>query len=302
MCLPRVAPPAIDPQCPLTNRPLNPATGPGRDPFLPTGAPLKTFTMPAPAAVVKGGPDPTLQVPLMVGDDITYSGTTYKLDPADPNFNATLPAVAPANTYLSVNTLTANLGYFTAPGTQPTYVIVKQLVTPTTNVKNQITPPLVAGNPPTSIGVLNDTRVLLQGFTTDPNTLVDIMTVAVDPATGAETEHLFATLLPDGAEAPGVVRGRFRLETPRATGTFPATRNYRARSHNGTTTAANGLLTGQYTLPNFNFLFAEPAVFGKPLPPNSYNLMPFLASGEGPLGGPGSGSPLIRRLDPWPGP
>lgn len=47
--IPRVAPPAIDPLCPLGNRPLNWDPRFAVDSFLPIGAPLKSFIMPPPA-------------------------------------------------------------------------------------------------------------------------------------------------------------------------------------------------------------------------------------------------------------
>jgi hypothetical protein len=48
VCIPRVAPPASDTLCPLENRPLNGDPRFATDAFLPTGAPLKRFTMPPP--------------------------------------------------------------------------------------------------------------------------------------------------------------------------------------------------------------------------------------------------------------
>src|SRR5262249_16874450 len=71
MCIPRVAPPAIDGDCPLYNRPPNGSSF-GSDQFLAPGAPLKNFMMPAPGATVCAGvstcPDPLKQAPLVVGD------------------------------------------------------------------------------------------------------------------------------------------------------------------------------------------------------------------------------------------
>jgi hypothetical protein len=46
LCLPRVAPPLIDRDCPIYNRPLNPS-GAGQDPFVQVGAPLQVINMPA---------------------------------------------------------------------------------------------------------------------------------------------------------------------------------------------------------------------------------------------------------------
>jgi hypothetical protein len=61
LCIPRNA---TDSECPLSNRPLD-----GNGNF------RTTFTYPAPANVVAGGPDPRIMAPLVVGDYITFSGT-----------------------------------------------------------------------------------------------------------------------------------------------------------------------------------------------------------------------------------
>ena len=105
MGIPTVAPPAIDPDRPLYNRPLNPAPGvtaPFRhDPLLQVGAPLTSFAMPAAAAPNAPGvttPDPWKQVPFMVGDFVAYSGNLYKIDPSAPvtPFNPAAP-IGPNN-------------------------------------------------------------------------------------------------------------------------------------------------------------------------------------------------------------
>ncbi len=78
-----VTDPAVtdDPLRPKKNRPLNNVNFPvlpaaytalgvflNPDPFLAFGDPLRNFVMPDPGARVATDPDPTLQVPLMVGD------------------------------------------------------------------------------------------------------------------------------------------------------------------------------------------------------------------------------------------
>ena len=62
--------------------------------------------------------------------------------------------------------------------------------------------------------------------------------------------------------------------------------------------AANGLQSGQYLLPNFDFIFPENHQFGQPIMPNNFQDFPFLAQGSGPLFGTG---PVVGQLDPWPG-
>ncbi|KAF7361123.1 hypothetical protein MSAN_01144100 [Mycena sanguinolenta] len=93
VCIPRNA---TDPECPLTNRPLDG-----------NGNYLTTFTFLNPDLVGPGDPDPRIMVPLVVGDYVTLSGTQVEDD------------------LLAVYNLEANLGIFTAPGTKPAYVIVE---------------------------------------------------------------------------------------------------------------------------------------------------------------------------------
>ncbi len=282
-------PPFIGPNDPLrpnVNRPANPAVGrPGHDPWIAEGAPLKTFTMNVDAVAL--GCDATRQVPLRVGDTVDYAGTLYKIDP-------TLPFTA-ANSYISVHTLNADLGIFTRPGTRPCYVAVEAFIVPTAQTRNA--PPVFAGSPRTSIPLENTTRVHIVGFTTDPTRLIDLKRIQVNPISGAETFVTFASVLPEQL-GPGLVRGRFRFQASRTTGIFPPTREYQAVSRTGTVVAANGLLTGQFRLPCFDFLFGERTVFGNPTVPVQFDTFPFLAVGSGPL----TGGPVFGRLDPWPGP
>jgi hypothetical protein len=65
-------------------------------------------------------------------------------------------------------------------------------------------------------------------------------------------------------------------------------------------TFANGLIAGQYSLPNFEFIFAENLVFGEALVPNNFQDLAFLYCGSGPLDGPGTNSPLVGQLSPAP--
>ncbi|KAJ7618900.1 hypothetical protein DFH06DRAFT_1107110 [Mycena polygramma] len=68
---------------------------------------LTSFTFPDPALVVPGGLDPSIMVPLVVGDYLTFSGTST------------------ADGILEVYSLEANLGIYTAPGTKPAYIAVE---------------------------------------------------------------------------------------------------------------------------------------------------------------------------------
>lgn len=275
-----------DPLRPNINRPVNPIVGAaGHDPWTADGAPLKTFTMNV------AGPglncDPTRELPLRVGDTVDYAGTMYKIIPANP--------ATAANTYISAHTVSVDLGVFTRPGVRPCYVFVEALLVPTALTRNA--PPVFAGNPRTSIPLENSTRAVVVGFTTDPSRLVDIKRIEVNPTTGGETMTTYATVLPEALGA-GRVRGRFRFTPSRTTGIFPPTRDYIAMSRTGQLAQANGLMSGQYRLPCFDFLFGERLTHGDPTVPNQFDTMPFLASGCGPI----TGGPVFGRLDPWPGP
>lgn len=294
--IPRVAPPAVDPLCPITNRPLNGDPNFPVDPFLAAGAPLRTFTMPAPGGA-PGTPDPTQQVPLMVGDWVDYQGTLMKQNPSGTNLAR--------NWFVHAHTLTAHLGIQTTPGTNPVYCRVEAFVF-------GVGPTPAPTTAPTQE---NSTRVQFVAFATDPTldgTGSAIYAVEVDPATGAETETLFPngnlndkTGLFTGIQMDDPIRGRMRLQlnknndttTGNAVGAGKYHREYIFRVGAGTSrqmaNVANGLTAGQYRFPEFDYIFAEGAVFGEPIPPYNFNEFGFLAVGSGPGFG---------RLDPWPGP
>jgi hypothetical protein len=284
MCVPRVAPTAAadggDPYCPKGNRPLNGDARFPTDPFLAAGAPLKAFEMPAPVDGVF--PDARQQLPFMVGDWIDYSGSLAK--------------DSLGNQYISAHTINANLGVFTAPGVQPAYISVETILLGT------------GGSGVNGITQEATTRIFIVGFTTDPINLVDINGVDVNPCTGVETLRLLGTV--DPLTQP--VRGRFRFHV--LGGQFmPPTREMIIQTHTGQTPAtdpsgvnppafpvgfANGLGSGQYRLPNFDFIFPENHRLGDPIIPNNFEDFPFLAQGSGPLFGSGT---IVGQLTPWPG-
>src|SRR5256885_4921126 len=285
VCVPRSDPLVSDDLlCPSGNRPLNGQDVLQRfadDPFLAPGAPLKTFDMPAPPenfGIVDGPafyPNAHFQLPLMVGDWIDYSGTLAK--------------DVLGLEYISAHTIIANLGVFTAPFTQPSYIAIEMLL---------------IGSGGAAVPGINQeatNRIFVVGFTTDPAQLVDIDAIDVHPRTGHETLRPLGTV--DPASQP--VRGRFRFHV--LGGDFmPPTREMVVMSYEGQTPPsdpgaggdANGLGSGQYRAPDFDFIFPEGFVLGKPLPPNNFQDMPFLAVGSGPLGGTG---PVVGQLTPWPG-
>jgi hypothetical protein len=319
MCIPRFAPPKLDADCPLFNRPLNPS-GTGQDPFFQVGAPLQVINMPPSAKAGSTKPDPFKEAPLMVGDYVAYAGVTYKINP-----NAALDPTVPLNqqTYISANTVGADkIAVYTAPcptsagncaaTVGPAYVQLARMVIGTggntngINVLPNATLGIVGGNIP-----LPEPRnnIVIVGFVTDSTQLVDIFAADFNPTTGAETDRLLGTVLPEpGVTVGGIGRGnkgRFRFDVGK--GNFGnRTRIYGAVSHHGTRRASNqnhvgtikpalGLIAGKYHAPMFTFQFAD-APPGFPIIPNNFDTMPFLVRGEG---GPKNGL-SAGPLNPFP--
>jgi hypothetical protein len=303
MCIPRVNPfisGAVDPECPQTNRPLAPncksyaqGTGIPAFPLQQTGY-CMTYLMDPPNAPTNGAvcpsadprcpTDPTKQVPFQIGDNITFLGTLK----ADTR-----------GTYVSAHTVNANLGVYTQPNTAPAYTSVEVVLAGTD------------GRPVAGLNQEVTGRVKFVGFTTDVTSLVDLYALDQDPISGAITERLIGTQ----SAVTGALLGRFRTPVNNNGAFLPPTRNYRAvaRTMCGNqfqlchldggapqTPVANGLIAGQYLLPNFEFIFAENLTFGQPLIPNNLQDLPFLFCGSGPIDGPGTNSPVVGQLDPAP--
>ena len=300
MCIPRSDPfnDADDPLCPQANRPRAPNC-------LSLPAPFPAFTMPAagqyctsfmmpppPRNPCTSGdgftcpPDPTQQAPFEVGDTIDFLGT-LKHDERGP--------------YISAHTVANRIGIYTSPGSMPAYIAIEVLI--------QGTAPLPTPNLPQE----GTSLVKVEGFTTDPTSLVDIYSVDVDPQSGALSERLLGTANPSG---PPVI-GRFRF-VPSAGAFLPATREMRVVSRTMCgdpffncslanismpgSLPANGVLAGQYHAPIFEFIFAENLILGDALVPLNLQDMPFLYCGSGPLGTPtgGENGPVVGQLDPAP--
>lgn len=320
MCLPKLNPfnaggtinaANVDPDCPITNRPLNPAVGVTKpfphDPFLQVGAPLEVFFMPAaPRGPGTTSPDPWKKVPLMIGDFIGWTGAMYRTNPTLP-FAPLLPMNQ--QTYISANTVGVDkLAVYTQPNSKPCYMQLTRMAIGTGGA-----PLVVPAN--AALGILGGTiplpeprnNIVIRGFVTDSTQLVDIFAVDWSPTNGAETHRLLGTVLPE----PGILgvpprgnKGRFRFEIGK--GSFqPTTRMYGAQSRTGTVQLApeggtgaigtifpaNGLLAGQYRAPMFIFQYPDAAP-GFPVIPSNFNNQPFLFLGEG--GNPnGSAGPLI---------
>ena len=95
-------------------------------------------------------PDPRQQAPFEVGDHITYSGTLMHARSGD---------------YISAHTIEANVGIYTQPGTQPSYLAIGEFGVGSAD------PNATAVN-----GVAQETqdRIFLESETTDVETPVDI--------------------------------------------------------------------------------------------------------------------------------
>jgi hypothetical protein len=326
MCVPRtttnptVAGNPDDALCPQANRP-KPANGQcrnfgqaGVNPLPASGelsipaagqAYCSQYVMPAPGAA---GPDARQQAPFEVGDFIAYSGTLM----TDAN-----------GKYISAHTIEANVGIYTQPGTQPSYLAIGEFGVGTAD------PNATAAN-----GAAQETqdRLFLEAETTDIKTPVDIYMVDVNPVTGVETNRWTTPFEMTGENQLGNPSGgittqftgpqpqRARIRATKApTGLLSQpTRNVRvmARSRclpplnnaqtsaaldacvtaNQANTVANGLAAGMYSAPVFEYIFPENVKPGDPIVPNDLWHLPFVRNGEGPTPGDGVGA-LVPT--PW---
>jgi hypothetical protein len=291
MCIAHAAAPG---ECPSNNRPFgtdgHPLTtfvmGPNSLPGSPAGAPVIPACVPC---------DPTRQAPLMAGDYILFSGTLAR--------DAT-------GLYISAHTVEANVGIYTAPGTDPAYVFIEGSLIGTQG-------PLVQreGAPAgTTLPQETQDRLKIEGGSTDPSRAVELYAIDVDPVTGDQTLRLFNTVPTQPAPF-----GRFRLILgARANALFDADGNEKgavrelmARIDRGLDLDgqpvpdgplfAHGLVAGQYVAPFGEFIFPENKLIGDPILPNNFECLPFLLQGSGPLTTTvETGGPVVGRLQPWP--
>ena len=242
---------------------------------------------------------PDRQAPFEIGDYIDYSGT-LTFDPNVPPLTFISPY------YISAHTINAHVGIYTYPGTKPVYVMIESLLAGTNALPIQNIPQEVTS------------RIKVEGFTTDPSTLVDIFAMDVDKVNGLVTERLLTSgVNPTG---PPVI-GRVRF-VPAAGSFTPPTRNMRIVSRtlcnsktmpcyipqayldpkNPAGKYANGLVAGQYNAPNFEYIFAENLFLGDPVLPNNFQDLAFLACGSGPLttATASTNPPIVNTLEPAP--
>jgi hypothetical protein len=310
-----------DPLCPMYNRPIAPNCK-SFDPLTlipafggqPAGLYCTTWVMDPPGAhaLDANATDPTANAPLVIGDTIGFHGT-MKADANGP--------------YISAHSIEANLGIYTHPHTQPAYVFMEALGVGT------------GGGTVGGIAVESTNKVFWVGFSTDPTELVDFYAVHQDPVFGTATEYFLGTQDPCC-----VPLGRFRTQVnnlgvfgdpqrnyravtrtmcqpqplvPNGVGNGPLTPQWQTRCYMDTpatpdptavmaTIALNqsGLVQGQYTLPNFLFIFGENLAFGGPIMPANFQDLPFLFCGSGPINGPvtatNPASTVVGQLDPAP--
>lgn len=303
MCLPRVAPPALlaaetDPLCPQGNRPLDLA-----------GNFSISINMPDPAGLAAGQlPDPRQQAPFEVGDYITYAGTLVT-DNATPT-TGPYPGIGATNTYISAHTIVNNTAIYTAPGTDPAYVMTEVTIIGTGGLT-------VVGAGEAAI------RTRFEGMSTDPSRQIHLYGVDFNPATGVTSDRDFGTIGVDQGPPAGALAGRWRFRPPcdpfgtveakpdkacvyGPSGSFlPPPREVRAVIEGqqsqipglgSAKTAANGLYYGQYHAPILEYIFPE-NVPGSPIVPNNFEELAFLACG----GYSSSSGVLGGQLNPWPG-
>jgi hypothetical protein len=296
MCLPRTNPAtAVDPLCPETNRAKS------------AGVYLGTFTMADPATNPTSL-DPRVQAPFEVGDFVNFAGTLVR-DAAQPT-TGPWPAAGTEGTYISAHTIVNNIAIYTAPGTDPAYVMIEVGLLGVGGVTQ-------AGIGEAAI------RTRFEGMTTDVNASVpaaqrNIHLYGIDVApNGTTSDRDWGSIGVDPGPPLGAVKGRWRFRPPctavgtptqkdcvgPAAGAFlPATREVRAvieGLQSQVTTpqlSANGIIYGQYHAPIGEYIFPE-NVPGVPPPPNNFETMPFLACG----GYTSAAGTLAGILSPWPG-
>lgn len=275
MCVPRFDPAVqADNLCPQYNRPVNPL-----------GGYLMNYTMGDPRLRAAGQPDAYLMAPFEVGDYITYSGM---LVPGTGNG-------ANGGFSISAYNIEANVGIYTAPLTDPVYVVLAEMEQGTGGTANVAFPQETTS------------RVKVEGMATDsdPGRFVQIGARDTDCNGVVSDRAPWLSALPiDPGPPTGAKRGRIRWR-PNGGAFLPPGKEVHviASGANTATPTKNGLFPGQYFAPQFTFIFPEGLAVGDP--PVTLNLSDFvwLANGIGPFGetAPGSGVPLIiGQLSPFP--
>jgi len=287
LCFPHLSPTSgPDSLCPQANRPIDPSTG----------AYQSIYTMP-PTGGATGTADPMFAAPFEVGDYLTYAGTLMK-DGAQPSAGP-LPANGLSGTYIAAHTIIANIGIFTTPGTNPAYIATDVMILG------------VGGTPIDGIPQEATARTRFEGFSTDISRPITLWGIDVDACSSYTSDRDWGMIVVDQGPPVGAVKGRWRFRPPNgvilmpSAGSFlPATRMMRAVINyayppgiSDPLISGNGLVTGQYNAPIFEFLFPENLGIGSTPVPLNFNEFPFLANGTwGAVAGTNVG-----QLTPWPG-
>src|SRR4051812_39306506 len=308
MCLPRVAPANAageDALCPQSQRPQH---------LLADGVTLAFDAVvntndPTNPAFVGVPPRADTQVPLEVGDYVTFTGIVVQ-DSATATAGP-WPVNGLAGTYVSAWCITDNIAVYTFPGTNPAYIMSDVALLGTGGL--------------TVLGLGEAAfRTRFEGMTTDVGRSVHLYGIDFAPSTGAVSDRDYGTIGVDPGAPNGAVKGRWRFRPPclafgtvpgkpekdcvmNAANTFlPPPREVRAviegawlpNAPAGTVapTAANGITFGQYRNPAIEYIFPE-NVPGTPIVPNNFDTIPFLAQG----GYSSSTGVLVGQLNPWPG-
>lgn len=328
MCVPRFSPTdRVDPRCPQRNRPLVAA---GCRNFaaagisLPTGremAPPKAgqvycsnFVMGDPATARPNEPTSTEQAPFEIGDYITYAGTVLVGDGKGPGASDTI----------SVHTIVASVGIYTQPGTLPVYIALGDFSVGADAplvfnfVPQEAQDRLVLDAFVTDVTSIVDVYLVDLDPETGQETQRWVTPQSMTGGLGAfGTNDLFI----DGGittQFTGPVPGRVRIRANKAFAGILAspTRYMRVATRSlcdpvdinaqapllgsnpeqyvpclQRAPAANGLFSGQYLAPVFNFIFPENLTPGDPTVPANFWALGFLVKGEGPGTGPLSPTP-----------
>lgn len=270
MCIPRVAPPANDPQCPLANR--APETGPSLGRRFTCGTVAAEPTAPAHAPCQPGRP-----APLKVGDYIAFNGMMTEDSPGSGTF------------FHAAHAMQVLAGIYTSPGANPAYVFIEEALMGT------------LGDPWPGIDQEETSRFRMVGFATDPSRRVDVFLVDPNVPGG---ERRLTTLQPSGV---GQI-GRIRVTLPAKSNFLPLTRDVRIRIEGLPEFTGSGLAQGQYTAPVGEYIYPENTRFGRPRSPVGvpFENFCFLKNGGERLATlgrdalPEASRPLLGPLTPFP--